>query len=65
MNKPFSIVYEDFKQELAALINNSGMPALVIESILQNYLTEIRSIAVKQYQADKAQYESSNANSDT
>jgi hypothetical protein len=59
MNKPFTVVYEDFKQELANLINNSNLPALVIEPILQNYLIEIKNVAKKQYLLDKEKYEES------
>ena len=59
MNKPLSLIYEDFKQELADLINNSGLPAFIIESVLQNYLIETRTIVKKQYQVDKTQYEKS------
>ena len=57
MDKPFSVVCEDFKKELADLINNSSLPPFVIESILQNYLIEINSIVKKQYQIDKAKYD--------
>ncbi len=56
MNKPFSLVYEDFKQELANIINNCGLPASVIESVLQNYIYEIRDVVKNQYQIDKSQY---------
>ena len=59
MNKPFTVVYEDFKQKLADLINDSGLPASIIETVLQNYLFETRNIAIKQYQVDKARYENS------
>ena len=59
MNKPITIVYEDFKQELANLINNSGLPAFIIENVLQSYLNETRNIVKAQYQFDKNQYESS------
>lgn len=59
MNKPFTVAYEDFKQELANLINNSNLPALVIENVLQDYLIETRNIARKQYLSDKEQYEKS------
>lgn len=64
MNKPFSIVYEEFKQGLANLINNCGLPFSVIESVLQNYLNEISNIARNQYRADKSQYEESLTNSE-
>lgn len=57
MNKPLTIIHEDFKQNLATLINNSGLPAFVIEPVLQNYLSEIRSIMQQQYNADIAEYE--------
>ena len=57
MNKPFSIAYEEFKQNMASLINNCGLPPSVIESLMQNYLSEVSSIAKNQYASDKVQYE--------
>lgn len=59
MNKPSTIIYEEFKQNLASLINNSGLPAFIIEPVLQSYLNETRAIMQRQYQADKAEYEKS------
>ena len=59
MNKPTTIVYEEFKQDLANLINNSGLPAFVVEPVLQNFLNETRMIMQRQYQLDKAEYEKS------
>ena len=58
MDKPFSMLYEEFRQELANLINNSCLPPFVIESVLKNYISEINSFARNQYQIDKAKYES-------
>ena len=57
MNKPITIIYEDFKKDVADLINNSGLPPFVIETVLQDYLIETRNIAKRQYQIDKVQYE--------
>jgi hypothetical protein len=59
MNKPSTVIYEEFKQDLANLINKSGLPAFVIEPVLQNYLNETRTVAQRQYQADKTAYENS------
>lgn len=59
MEKPISIVYEEFKQELANLINNYGLPAFVVEPVLRDYLNEIKIIKEKQYEMEKAQYEES------
>lgn len=57
VDKPFSMACVEFKQELANLINNAGLPVIVIESILQNYLNEVSLLAKNQYQAEKIQYE--------
>jgi hypothetical protein len=57
MNKPITVAYEDLKQDIASLINNSGLPAFAIRSILKDYLDEVETIIVKQYQSDKAKYE--------
>ena len=62
MNKPITVMYEDFKQELTNLINNSGLPAFIIEPILYNYLNETRIAMKNQYQSDKERYEKFLAN---
>ena len=57
MNKPSTIVYEEFKRGLATLINNSGLPAFIIESVLQNFLNEAMILSQRQYEFDKIEYE--------
>ena len=59
MNVPMTVLYENLKQDMADLINNSGLPAFMVEPILQNYLNETRIAMDKQYQLDKALYEQS------
>lgn len=59
MNRPITVIYEDFKRDLADLINSSGLPAFVVEFVLQSYLNEAKAVAKKQYESDKALYESS------
>lgn len=59
MDKPFSVIYEEFKQSLANVINNAGMPPAIIETVLQNCLYEINTVTKAQYTRDKAQYENS------
>ena len=58
MDKPFSMLYEEFRQGLTSLINNSCLPPFVIESVLKNYINEVNSLARNQYQIDKTKYES-------
>ena len=59
MNKSITIIYEEFKTDFANLVNNSGLPACMIETILENYLKEIRLVVKNQYELDKKQYEES------
>lgn len=42
--KTITIAIDEFKKNLAACINNSNLPAIIIESILQNYYYEAREI---------------------
>lgn len=57
MNKPITLIREETKQQLADVINNSGLPAFVIEPILVEFLNETRMAAKKQYEIEKSQYE--------
>lgn len=57
MEKPISIKYEEFKNQLAELINESGLPPFMIEPVLQLYLIETQNATKKQYTKDKAMYD--------
>ena len=59
MNKPATLIYNDFRQDLAKLINDSGLPAFIIELVLQNCLHEVKAIRENQYRLDKTEYEQS------
>ena len=59
MEKPITLIYEELKNNLADIINNSGLPAFIIEPVLQNYLNEVKNIEKKQYEYDKKEYEES------
>ena len=57
MNKPLSMTYMEFKYKLSDLINNSELPMVVIESVLQNYLSDVSNIVRNQYLLDKEKFE--------
>ena len=57
MNKPITVVREETKAKIAEVINASGLPAFVIEPILNDFLIEVRNVAKHQYEYDKQQYE--------
>lgn len=56
MDKPITIAYEDFKNDVVDLVNNSDLPFFVVELVFQKYLSEIRTIVENQYKYDKEQY---------
>ena len=57
IQKPITLAREDFVKSLIELCNNSGLPFFCIEDILKNLIQEIHIAAVKQSEADKAEYE--------
>lgn len=57
MNKPITIKREEFKECMTGIINDSGLPAFIIEPILQELLIEVKNAARMQYQHDLKQYE--------
>jgi len=55
--KPITLIRQEFVDTLVEEINNCQLPMFVIEPILQDLLDQVKSVAKKQYEADKAQYE--------
>lgn len=57
INKPTTIVRQEFIDNLKNLINNSELPAFVIEPVLRDFLEEVKMVVKKQYEIDKSYYE--------
>lgn len=57
MNKPASIVRQEFIEKQIALINNSGLPAFVLADIMEDTLAELRRLAQSQYEKDKKEWD--------
>mgnify|MGYP007056168032 CR=1 FL=1 len=55
--KPITIIREEFTNALAAMINESGLPAFVISEILSNTLNAVREAEMRQLASDKKYYE--------
>ena len=58
MNKPITLIREETKQDLINIINQCGLPAFVIEPIVQNILTEVKTAVKREYEYDRQRYES-------
>lgn len=52
MEKPTSIVYQEFRENLVRLINTSGLPAFIIEPVLKETLDEVIKIKQTQFEKD-------------
>ena len=59
MNKPLTVARQEFAENIVELINNSGLPAFVALEILKSCEVELNTLAQKQYEQEKAEYEKS------
>ena len=48
MNKPLTMVIKETKTKIANVCNESGLPPIVLDLIMQGIYSEIRSLAEKQ-----------------
>lgn len=54
--KPISVVRSEFIQSLTKLINESTLPLFVIESILKDMHSDVRSLSQRQLEIDLKNY---------
>ena len=64
MNKPLTIIVRDTKMKLAQICNESGLPPVILDLIIQNIYSEIHSIAEGQTAEDEKIYIESLINKD-
>lgn len=56
VNKPVTILREEFITSLVNLINNSGLPAYVMEPILKDIYVNLNNLMKQQLEEDKVRY---------
>lgn len=56
INKPVTLIRAELISNLTNTINNSSLPAFVIEPILKDLLSEVRAVAQKQLEEDRKNY---------
>lgn len=56
IQKPITLVREDFIKALTDLINASKLPAFIIEPILRDAHSEVRVAAANQLESDRKRY---------
>lgn len=55
--KPLTIIYDEFVIDLRDLINNSGLPAFIIEPVLKDAYNLVKTAEQKQLENDKKLYQ--------
>lgn len=61
MQKPSTVLRQEFIDKLAELLNSSELPAFVLADVLKNALSVTQELAEQQYRIDKAKWEEANA----
>ena len=59
MNKPLSMIIEETKTKLAATCNESGLPPVILDLIMQGIYNEVHNLAERQIVNEKNAYEQS------
>ncbi len=65
IRKPLTIARQEFLENLANVINESDLPAFIIGDVLSGVLSEVRTLAERQYNSDKENYEKSLAKNES
>ncbi len=54
--KPLTVTRYEFISALAKLINNSGLPPFILESILKDFYSDVKLLAQKNLEEDLKRY---------
>lgn len=57
MQKPITVVRQDFAKSVVELARNAGLPAFVTADVLEGILAEARGAELAEYRRDKAKYD--------
>lgn len=57
MNKPTTLLIEEFKKNISNLINESQLPAFILEYILKDVYTEISLLSKQIAQKEISEYQ--------
>jgi hypothetical protein len=56
MNKPLTMIVKETKSKLANICNESGLPPIILDLIMQGIYSEIHSIAERQSLEEEKSY---------
>lgn len=56
MNKPLSLIIKETKTKLANICNESGLPPVILDLIMQGIYSEVHSLSEKQISDEEESY---------
>ena len=59
MNKPANLIMEETKENIAKVVNESGLPAFLLEPILKDLYNQVNILKQQELEQSKKQYEDS------
>ncbi len=65
IKKPTILVVEETRQSIIKLVNDSNLPAFMIEPILREIYDEVQEAKVNEYKSQKKSYEEKLAESES
>lgn len=57
MEKPISLILDDFRKTLISAINESGLPACLMEPILKDLYGQVANLSIQELNTQKKQYD--------
>lgn len=57
MEKPITVRIDEFKQSIVGLINNSGIPIVILQPLIKQLYEEISSFAAQQAEQERKAWE--------
>ena len=58
IEKPITVIRQEFIDAIYSNVNNCGLPMFIIEPILKDVYLEVNSMLQRQYEMERAEYES-------
>lgn len=57
VEKPISVARYEFVQQITSMINGSGLPLCIIESVMKDIYADVRTVAQRQLESDMKAYQ--------
>lgn len=57
INKPITVARQEYIDAIIDLVNSYNLPAFVKKDALDDIVTALQNVAIKEYQSDRAAYD--------